>query len=95
MPRTRRSVDSPPFAESLARPRGPRLCLLGRPALLVRTRLAPLRLRPKAIALVAYLALAGVEVTRRELARLLFPESEEPLVFRPRSHVNDSAGGLS
>jgi hypothetical protein len=34
---------------------------------------------PKAVALVAYLAVAGVEVSRRELARLLFPEAEEPL----------------
>jgi DNA-binding SARP family transcriptional activator len=36
-------------------------------------------LRPKAIALVAYLALAESSVTRSELARLLFPDAEAPL----------------
>jgi pimeloyl-ACP methyl ester carboxylesterase len=38
-----------------------------------------LKLRPKAVALVAYPALAGTEVSRRDLARLLFPEADEPL----------------
>jgi len=38
-----------------------------------------LRLRPKAIALIAYLALEGREVARRDVARLLFPEAEAPL----------------
>jgi pimeloyl-ACP methyl ester carboxylesterase len=38
-----------------------------------------LRLRPKAVALVAYLALAGAEIRRRDLARLLFPDTDEPL----------------
>ena len=74
-----RSVDFPPFATALAEPRGPLLCLLGRPSLLAGRRLLPLKVRPKAVALVAYLALAGAEVPRRELARLLFPETEEPL----------------
>lgn len=79
MVRTTRKGTRPPFTEALARPRGPLLCLLGQPALLAGTRFAPLKLRPKGVALVAYLALAGVEVARRELARLLFPEAEEPL----------------
>jgi pimeloyl-ACP methyl ester carboxylesterase len=42
-------------------------------------RLSPLRLRPKALALIAYLTLAGGQCPRRDLARLLFPEAEEPL----------------
>ena len=75
----KRNVELAPFAEALAVPRGPRLCLLGTPALFARKRFAELKLRPKAVALVAYLALAGVEVSRRELARLLFPEAQEPL----------------
>jgi pimeloyl-ACP methyl ester carboxylesterase/DNA-binding SARP family transcriptional activator len=79
MARTQRNVASAPFAEALAVARGPRLCLLGTPALFARKRFSALKLRPKAVALVAYLALAGVEVSRRELARLLFPEAEEPL----------------
>jgi pimeloyl-ACP methyl ester carboxylesterase/DNA-binding SARP family transcriptional activator len=79
MIRTRPRVHSSPFAQALAPPTGSLLCLLGRPALLAGTRLAPLRLRPKAIALIAYLALEGREVRRRDVARLLFPEAEEPL----------------
>lgn len=79
MIRTRPRVHSGPFAQALAPPTGSLLCLLGRPALLSGTRLAPLRLRPKAIALIAYLALEGREVRRRDIARLLFPEAEEPL----------------
>jgi pimeloyl-ACP methyl ester carboxylesterase/DNA-binding SARP family transcriptional activator len=79
MTRIQRNVASGPFAEALAVARGPRLCLLGTPALFARKRFSALKLRPKAVALVAYLALAGVEVSRRELARLLFPEAEEPL----------------
>ena len=47
--------------------------------MLVGGRRAPLALRPKAIALVAYLALNDREVSRRELARLLFPGAEGPL----------------
>lgn len=68
-----------PFAGTLERPRGPLLCLLGSPALLTGTHLSPLRLRPKALALIAYLALAGGQCPRRDLAQLLFPEAEEPL----------------
>ncbi|MFI5376180.1 MAG: alpha/beta fold hydrolase [Candidatus Rokuibacteriota bacterium] len=55
------------------------LGLLGPPVLVGRDRVEPLRLRPKAIALVAYLALADREVERQEVARLLFPEAEGPL----------------
>ncbi len=79
MPRLQSTVASRPFAQSLAPPTGSRLCLLGSPALLAGTRLVPLRLRPKAIALLAFLALEGREASRREVARLLFPDAEEPL----------------
>lgn len=79
MVRTKRNIDSPPFTEALAGTPGPLLCLLGRPALLAGKHFAQLKLRPKAVALVAYLALVGTEISRRELARLLFPEAEEPL----------------
>lgn len=58
---------------------GPMLCLLGPPLLVHRDRAAPFRLRPKATALIAYLALADREVPRHEVARLLFPEAEGPL----------------
>jgi pimeloyl-ACP methyl ester carboxylesterase/DNA-binding SARP family transcriptional activator len=74
-----RTVPARPFAEALAPPSGPMLGLLGPPVLVDRDRLVPLRLRPKAIALVAYLALADCEVRRHEVARLLFPEAEGPL----------------
>jgi esterase len=77
--RTRRSVSTGPFAEALALPKGPRLCLLGTPALVAGTRRDPLALRPKAIALLTYLALSAGEVARHELARLLFPEAEGAL----------------
>jgi pimeloyl-ACP methyl ester carboxylesterase/DNA-binding SARP family transcriptional activator len=73
------SVRTDPFAEALARSPGTRLCLLGVPALLSGKRLAPLVLRPKALALLTYLALADGDVGRREVARLLFPEAEGPL----------------
>lgn len=79
MIRTRPSIGSRPLAPTLASPTRPLLCLLGRPALLAGTRLTPLSLRPKAIALIAYLALEGKEAPRRDVARLLFPEAEEPL----------------
>src|SRR5262245_14324576 len=75
----KRNVASLPFAEALAGRRAPLLCLLGKPALLARGRSTQLKVRPKAVALLAYLALAGVEISRRELAGLLFPEAEEPL----------------
>jgi pimeloyl-ACP methyl ester carboxylesterase len=54
------------------------LCLLGTPALRTNRRLVPLALRPKAVALVTYLALTGGEVSRHDAARLLFPEAEGP-----------------
>jgi len=57
----------------------PLLLLLGSPAVQVGGRPTPLVLRPKAIALVAYLALAKGAVARSELARLLFPDAEAPL----------------
>jgi pimeloyl-ACP methyl ester carboxylesterase/DNA-binding SARP family transcriptional activator len=57
----------------------PLLLLLGSPAVQVGGASAPLELRPKAIALVAYLALAKGGVMRSELARLLFPGAEAPL----------------
>jgi pimeloyl-ACP methyl ester carboxylesterase/DNA-binding SARP family transcriptional activator len=57
----------------------PLLLLLGSPAAREGGIPAPLVLRPKAIALVAYLALAESSVTRSELARLLFPDAEAPL----------------
>jgi pimeloyl-ACP methyl ester carboxylesterase/DNA-binding SARP family transcriptional activator len=90
---TKPNVDSPAFARALADLRGPLLCLLGAPSLLAGGRLLSLKLRPKAVALVAYLALAGAEVPRRELARLLFPETEEPLaVLRWHlAHVRSAA----
>lgn len=76
---TKGKVDSLAFAGALAEPRRPLLCLLGIPSLLVGRRLLPLKLRPKAVALLAYLAVSGAEISRRELARLLFPETEAPL----------------
>jgi len=57
----------------------PTLCLLGRPAVLEEGRLTTLALRPKALALLAYLALAGGAVVRRDLAGLLFPDAGDPL----------------
>jgi pimeloyl-ACP methyl ester carboxylesterase/DNA-binding SARP family transcriptional activator len=39
----------------------------------------PVALRPKALALLAYLALAAREMPRHEIAALLFPEAEAPL----------------
>ncbi len=54
------------------------LCLLGAPALRTGARLVPLTVRPKAMALLTYLAVTGGEVRRREVARLLFPEAEGP-----------------
>lgn len=55
------------------------LCLFGAPATEVDGQFEPLRLRPKAVALLTYLALSREPVSRRELARLLFPEATEPL----------------
>ena len=93
MIRVKPRVRSRALAETLASPVGSLLSLLGRPALLAGNRLAPLSLRPKAVALIAYLALEVREVRRRDVARLLFPEAEEPLaVLRWHlSHVRSSA----
>ena len=54
------------------------LCLLGSIAVLLDGRLVPLRLRPKALALLARLALVQGRFHRRELAELLFNEAENP-----------------
>jgi len=54
------------------------LCLLGPAAVLNGGALRPLKLRPKALALLAYLALNDSPVGRRDLARLLSPEAEDP-----------------
>src|SRR3954447_11123565 len=53
------------------------LCLLGAPALRVGARLEPLRLRPKALAVLAQVALRG-PVPRDELAALIFPDAADP-----------------
>ena len=63
------------------------LCLLGRLGVALDGKTEPLMLRPKAIALLAYLALTNRAVERRELARLLFPVAEEPLASL-RWHLN-------
>jgi pimeloyl-ACP methyl ester carboxylesterase/DNA-binding SARP family transcriptional activator len=55
------------------------LYLLGRPAVAVGAQLSPLALRPKALALLAYLALTERPLARREAARLFFPEAEDPM----------------
>ena len=79
MARLGASVDSQPFARTLAPPLSSSLCLLGKPVLRAARRQVALRLRPKAVALIAYLAVENREVLRHDLARLLFPASEEPL----------------
>lgn len=79
MVRTKATVRGRAFAEALASASGPHLGLLGPPALVAGTRLESLRLRPKAVALIAYLALEGRDVRRRDLAHLLFPDAEDPL----------------
>jgi pimeloyl-ACP methyl ester carboxylesterase/DNA-binding SARP family transcriptional activator len=53
------------------------LCLLGPPAVRVGDELTPLRLRPKAVAVLARVALEGA-VSRAELADLVFPDAESP-----------------
>ena len=53
------------------------LCLLGTPALRVDARLEPLHLRPKALAVLAQVALRG-PVPRDELAALIFPDAADP-----------------
>src|SRR2546430_2303942 len=54
------------------------LCLFGPPAGLAAGAYEPPSLRPKEWALVARLALAGQPLPRAVLARLLFPEAEDP-----------------
>ena len=54
-----------------------RIGLLGTPALITEDRLVPLRLQPKALALLGYVASAEGPVPRRDLARLLFPEADD------------------
>jgi pimeloyl-ACP methyl ester carboxylesterase/DNA-binding SARP family transcriptional activator len=54
------------------------LCLLGPPAIWDGNRLEPLRLRPKALAILARLAVNGEPLTRADLAALVFPEAEDP-----------------
>jgi DNA-binding SARP family transcriptional activator len=60
-------------------PEAAMLCLLGRPTVLEDGERRPLVLRPKALAVLAYLALTARPAPRRELARLVFPDAEEPL----------------
>jgi pimeloyl-ACP methyl ester carboxylesterase/DNA-binding SARP family transcriptional activator len=63
------------------------LCLLGQPGIFSDGRFVPLVLRPKAVALLAYLALAGGEIERGTLARQLFPAAEDPRAAL-RWHLN-------
>jgi DNA-binding SARP family transcriptional activator len=53
------------------------LCLLGPPVVRLGEVLRPLKLRPKALALLVRVALDG-PVSRAELAALIFPEAEAP-----------------
>jgi pimeloyl-ACP methyl ester carboxylesterase/DNA-binding SARP family transcriptional activator len=57
----------------------PILCLLGRAAIATGKEHAPLRIRPKALALLARLALAGRPLERATLADELFPEVDDRL----------------
>jgi DNA-binding SARP family transcriptional activator len=72
-------VSAAAVCTSVSAVKPPLLLLLGSPGVRERGGLTPLVLRPKAIALVAYLALAKGAVARSELARLLFPDAEAPL----------------
>jgi len=54
------------------------LCLFGRPAVATAKGLKPLELRPKALALLARIALGERPVERQELAELLFHEAADP-----------------
>lgn len=65
----------PAFAESLV---PPMLCLLGSPAIREKGHLAGLRLRPKALALLARVALADQPVPRGSLARQVFGDADDP-----------------
>jgi pimeloyl-ACP methyl ester carboxylesterase/DNA-binding SARP family transcriptional activator len=79
MVRVRARIDSPSFARTFAPSAASTLCLLGEAALRAGNRHVALRLRPKAVALIAYLALEHREISRHDIARLVFPASEEPL----------------
>jgi len=93
MAHPRVSVDRRPLARTLAPPSAARLCLLGRPALQSGNRQLTLKLRPKAVALIAYLAVEHRDVPRHDIARLFFPASEDPLaVLRWHlAHVRSTA----
>ena len=54
------------------------LCLFGRARYTRDGADEPIVLQPKGLALLAYLALAGRPVPRRELADLLFPDASDP-----------------
>jgi DNA-binding SARP family transcriptional activator/pimeloyl-ACP methyl ester carboxylesterase len=54
------------------------LGLLGTPTIIADGESVPLMMRPKALALLAYLALAGHPVKRHLLADLFFPTAEDP-----------------
>ena len=53
------------------------LCLLGPPAIQLDSHVEPLPLRPKALAVLAWVALYGT-TPRAELATLIFPEAADP-----------------
>lgn len=67
------------FTKPLTAP--PVLCLLGRPAIATETEHTTLRIRPKAVALLARLALADRPLQRTTLAEELFPEVEDRLAM--------------
>src|SRR2546428_12278544 len=54
-----------------------RIGLLGTAALITEDGPVPLRLQPKALALLGYVATAGRPVSRRDLARLLLPDADD------------------
>lgn len=74
----------PAFAESLV---PPMLCLLGSPAIREKGDLAPLRVRPKALAVLARVALADHPVPRGSLARQVFGDADDPRASL-RWHLN-------
>ena len=78
-----------PFANPLA----PMICLLGPIAIDDGGKRPPLGLRPKALALLARLVLAGAPMQRRELAGLLFSEAADPRGSL-RWHLNHLRSGL-
>lgn len=78
-----------PFANPLA----PMICLLGPIAIDVGGSRTPLGLRPKALALLARLALAEAPMQRSELANLLFSEAADPRASL-RWHLNHLRSGL-